>query len=453
MQNGCICCTLREDLLEEVTKLAREGRFDYLVIESTGVSEPMQVAETFTFELADGSEQDLSQLARLDTCVTVVDVANFRLNWNSPETLTQRFKATEEDERNVIDLMTDQLEFANVIILNKCDLVSPEEVAFVDAVVRRMNATAKVIRTTHSQVDLSELLNTGSFDFDRAADSPGWLQELRGEHVPETLEYGIGSFVYKARKPFHPQRIRDFVERNFLLEEVETQAAITAPDTDMEDEAQRADHEVCIDTVPSDEAADLEESKLSAAKPGAVAKAPEHAKAADSKHVAVLAARDRVMKSMTAKYGQILRSKGFFWLATRATVMGEWSQAGVMLRTDCVGPWFSEVPREKWPKLPEAVEMIEATMEGKFGDRRQELVFIGADLKQEQLTADLDACLLTKEELAIPMENWPTAFADPWMKWLTASEMQAGLEDDDDEDEDGDIGMGGAGHDHAHCSA
>ena len=145
MQNGCICCTLREDLLEEVAKLAREGRFDYLVIESTGVSEPMQVAETFTFELADGSEQDLSQLARLDTCVTVVDVANFRLNWNSPETLTQRFKATEEDERNVIDLMNDQLEFANVIIMNKMDLMDDAGRARLRAILKRFNPTAQLI--------------------------------------------------------------------------------------------------------------------------------------------------------------------------------------------------------------------------------------------------------------------------------------------------------------------
>jgi G3E family GTPase len=205
MTNGCICCTLREDLLLEVGRLAREGRFDYLLIESTGISEPLPVAETFTF--ADEAGRSLSDVARLDTMVTVIDAFNFPQDFGSPDELRDRdLQAGEGDERTVVDLLVDQVEFADVLILNKTDLVEPDDLAQLEALLRKLNPTAALVRTQFGQVALDQVLNTGRFDFARAAEAPGWLKELRGEHVPETEEYGISSFVYRARRPFHPQR-------------------------------------------------------------------------------------------------------------------------------------------------------------------------------------------------------------------------------------------------------
>lgn len=205
MSNGCICCTLREDLLVEVKRLAQEGRFDYLVIESTGISEPMQVAETFTFD--DESGDILKDFARLDTMVTVVDAVNFLDNWNSRETLQERGESLgEADERDIVNLLTDQIEFANVIILNKVDEISAEDKFKINQVITSLNNEAKVIETNYSQVPAKEIMNTGLFNFEKAALAPMWLKELRGEHVPETLEYGIDSFVYRSDRPFHPER-------------------------------------------------------------------------------------------------------------------------------------------------------------------------------------------------------------------------------------------------------
>ena len=225
MQNGCICCTLREDLLVEVTTLARAGRFDYLVIESTGVSEPQQVAETFTFDNPELGLGSLSDVSTLDTCVTVVDAVNFFDHWNSVHTLDESEgmvrdgeEVAEEDDRNVVDLMTDQLEFANVVLINKVDCATPAMVGQVEALVRKLNPSTKIIRTNYSQVDLKEVLNTGRFSFEEAMSSAGWLEELRvEEHVPETLEYGIGSFVYRRRVPFHPKRLFEFLSTNFVF--------------------------------------------------------------------------------------------------------------------------------------------------------------------------------------------------------------------------------------------
>lgn len=205
MSNGCICCTLREDLLVEVKKLAKEGRFDYLLIESTGIGEPMQVAETFTFD--DESGDILKDFAKLDTMVTVVDAVNFLHNWNSRETLQERGESLgEADERDIVNLLTDQIEFADVIILNKVADVTDEEKKKIRAIISTLNSGAKVIETNYSEVPLKQVINTGLFDFNKAALAPTWLKELRGEHVPETLEYGIDSFVYKADRPFHPER-------------------------------------------------------------------------------------------------------------------------------------------------------------------------------------------------------------------------------------------------------
>lgn len=211
MSNGCICCTLREDLLVEVKQLAQEGKFDYLVIESTGISEPMQVAETFTFD--DESGDILKDFAKLDTMVTVVDAVNFLDNWNSRETLVERGESLgEEDERDIVNLLTDQIEFADVIILNKSSEVSEEDKQKIRGVIASLNSQAEVIETDYSDVPVSKILNTGLFSFEKAAMAPMWLKELRGEHVPETLEYGIDSFVYRADRPFHPERFQAWTE-------------------------------------------------------------------------------------------------------------------------------------------------------------------------------------------------------------------------------------------------
>lgn len=212
MSNGCICCTLREDLLEEVGKLARDGRFDYLLIESTGISEPLPVAETFTFR--DEAGQSLADIARLDTMVTVVDGMNFLLDYQAAESLASRGETLgEEDERSITDLLIEQIEFADVILISKIDLIGSDERQELIAILERLNSQAEIIPMVMGEVPLAKILNTGRFDFERAAQAPGWLQELRGEHVPETEEYGIASSAYRARRPFHPQRFFDFINR------------------------------------------------------------------------------------------------------------------------------------------------------------------------------------------------------------------------------------------------
>jgi G3E family GTPase len=206
MSNGCICCTLREDLLIEITRLAKENRFDYLLIETTGISEPLPIAETFTF--ADDDGISLGDVAKLDTMVTVVDGYNFLRDYSSQDMLAMRGESLgEEDERTVVDLLVDQIEFCDVLILNKTDLMQPSEIAQLESILKTFNPRARIIHSQFGQVPLDSLMNTGLFDFDQAAEAPGWLQELRGEHVPESEEYGISSFVYRARKPFHPERL------------------------------------------------------------------------------------------------------------------------------------------------------------------------------------------------------------------------------------------------------
>lgn len=206
MSNGCICCTLREDLLVEITRLAKEGRFDYLLIETTGISEPLPIAETFTFADEDGSS--LGDVAQLDTMVTVVDGYNFLKDYSSQDMLGDRGESLgEEDERTVVDLLVDQIEFCDVLVLNKTDLMTPAEIGQLEGILKTLNPRAHLLHSSFGKVPLNRIMNTGLFDFDQAAEAPGWLQELRGEHVPETEEYGISSFVYRARKPFHPQRL------------------------------------------------------------------------------------------------------------------------------------------------------------------------------------------------------------------------------------------------------
>lgn len=330
MSNGCICCTLREDLLLEVGRLAKEGKFDYLVIESTGISEPMPVAETFTFE--DENGQSLSHITRLDTMVTVVDAANFPRELDRARSLQEVGESLgEDDQRSVAELLVDQVEFADVILLNKADQVSPEERARLEYALRQLNREAEIIPVTFGQAPLDKILDTGRFSFERAEQAPGWLQELRGTHNPETLEYGIGSFVYRARRPFHPERLADVLDNGL-------------------------------------------------------------------------------------RGGTLLRSKGYFWLATRHHNAGEWSQAGGLLRLGQAGFWWAAVHRDDWPDDAEYREHILAQFEGDYGDRRQQLVFIGQGLDQARITAALDSALLTDDEMQLGLEGWKR-FPDPIPVW------------------------------------
>ena len=331
MSNGCICCTLREDLLEEVGKLAKEGRFDYLLIESTGISEPLPVAETFTFR--DENEQSLADIARLDTMVTVVDGMNFLLDYQAAESLASRGETLgEEDERSITDLLIEQIEFADVILISKIDLISSREREELMAILESLNAQAEIIPMVMGEVPLNKILNTGRFDFERAAQAPGWLQELRGEHVPETEEYGIASTAYRARRPFHPQRFFDFIDRPWVN-------------------------------------------------------------------------------------GKLLRSKGFFWLASKHQDAGSWSQAGGLMRHGFAGRWWRFVPKSQWPQDEESVAAIMANWQLSTGDCRQELVFIGQNIDFNQMRAELDACLLTDEEMAAGVEGW-RLLADPFGPWF-----------------------------------
>ncbi len=215
MSNGCICCTLREDLMIEVEKLASQNKFDYLLIESTGISEPIPVAQTFTFESEDG-KMDLSQFSFVDTMVTVVDAFNFLKDFSSSDYLTTRALTNiEGDDRTIVNLLTDQIEFANVIILNKIDLVTEDQLEELQAIIHSLNPEARIVRSKNSEVALENVLNTGLFDYEKAEASAGWIKEMENEHVPETEEYGIGSFVFRSKKPFHPERFLTYLNERF----------------------------------------------------------------------------------------------------------------------------------------------------------------------------------------------------------------------------------------------
>lgn len=330
MSNGCICCTLREDLLEEVNNLAKAGRFDYLVIESTGISEPLPVAETFTFADEDGVS--LSDVADLDTMVTVVDAVNFLKDYEEAKYLQDTQESLgDEDERSVADLLVDQVEFADVILVSKTDLASSEDVSRLQAILKTLNTHAQIISIANGNVDVDAVLSTGSFDFERAQQAPGWLAEMRGEHVPETEEYGISSFSYQARRPFHPEKFFAFLHG-------------------------------------------------------------------------------------TERYGKLLRSKGYFWLATRPEFAGQWSQAGGIARYGFGGMFWSAVPRSRWPDDPEYLASIEKSWEEPFGDMRQELVFIGQGLDEPSVRSALDDCLLNDEEMFAGRQFWET-LPDPFPVW------------------------------------
>ena len=330
MSNGCICCTLREDLLEEVSALARDGRFDYLLIESTGISEPLPVAETFTFR--DEAGQSLADIARLDTMVTVVDGLNFLQDYQAAESLDSRGETLgESDERSITDLLIEQIEFADVILISKIDLISSADRQELIAILQRLNAQAEVIPMVMGEVPLHKILDTGRFDFERAAQAPGWLQEIRGEHVPETEEYGIASSAYRARRPFHPERFFNFIERPWTN-------------------------------------------------------------------------------------GKLLRSKGFFWLASKFQEAGSWSQAGGLMRYGFAGRWWRFVPRDQWPQEPQTKAEILHKWLPETADCRQELVFIGQHIDFSLLADELDACLLTDAEMALGEARWKL-LNDPFGDW------------------------------------
>ena len=330
MSNGCICCTLREDLLEEVSKLAKEGRFDYLLIESTGISEPLPVAETFTFR--DDSGQSLADIARLDTMVTVVDGLNFLQDYQEAESLASRGETLgEDDERSITDLLIEQIEFADVILISKIDLISSTARRELIAILERLNAQAEIIPMVMGEVPLKKILDTGRFDFERAAQAPGWLQELRGEHVPETEEYGIASTAYRARRPFHPERFFNFIDRPWTN-------------------------------------------------------------------------------------GKLLRSKGFFWLASKFQDAGSWSQAGGLMRYGFAGRWWRFVPRDQWPQDAQTKAEILQKWLPDTADCRQELVFIGQHIDFALLSAELDACLLDDQEMSLGVEQWKQ-LKDPFGQW------------------------------------
>jgi G3E family GTPase len=335
--NGCICCTLREDLLEEVARLAREDRFDYLLVESTGISEPLPVAETFTF--TDEQGDSLSALARLDTLVTVVDARNFLTDYCSRDELRDRGVGLDDnDSRDLVQLLVDQVEFANVLVINKTDLVAADDVAYLEAILRKLNPAAKIVRASRSQVPLEAILGTQSFDMEHAASHPGWLAEAPGTHVPETEEYGLSSRVFQSRRPLHPQRFWDLV------------------------------------TGPA--------------------------------------------------FKGVIRSKGFVWLATRPDWAGVWSSAGVVSSLQPGGSWLATAPREEWPEDLDADD-IEAIWQEPWGDRRQELVVIGAKLAPDLLER-LDACCLSDAELDLGPAAW-LGFEDPFPAWRIVTEG-----DDDD---------------------
>jgi len=337
MSNGCICCTLREDLLIEVAKLADQRRFDYLLIESTGISEPMPVAETFSFE--DEQGRCLGDLAQLDTLVTTVDAANFLNEYGSHDALKDRdMELSEADERNVVDLLTDQVEFANVVIINKIDLVSPEQAQAVERIVRKLNPTAKILHADHGDVALSEILDTGLFDINQAESMQGWMEQPRGQETSEVDEYGIGSFVFRARRPFHPMRLFEFFSSG-------------------------------------------------------------------------------VMEG-------VLRSKGFAWLAVRNDDAFLWSQAGCSIKLLPEGSWWAATPEEEWTgEDDDERQKIVADFVAPYGDRRQELVFIGIDMDREAIERELRECLLSDEEFECGPAVW-SAFDDPFPAAMEEAESE-----------------------------
>ena len=340
MSNGCICCTLREDLLEEITNLAMQKKFDYLVIESTGISEPLPVAETFTFEDEDGTS--LSAVAKLDTMVTVVDAFNFMKDYQSTEDLKDReMELGEEDCRSIAHLLLDQVEFADVILLNKSDLVSQEELKILRGIISSLNRDAKIIETERSNVSLNEILDTNLFDFDHASQSPDWLKVMRGEENSEIDEYGVSSISFEAQKPFHPQRLHDFLHLEFE---------------------------------------------------------------------------------------GLYRAKGYFWISTQPDFMAELSIAGTIREYHPAGFWWIGIPEEEWPQDEESQEAIKNNWHPRFGDRSQQLIFIGKPEILNDIVIALEKSLLTDKELEKGFE-YSENVPDPFGDWNESVQTEEDIDD------------------------
>jgi G3E family GTPase len=330
MTNGCICCTLRDDLLAEISALAREGKFDYLLIESSGISEPLPVAMTFSFE--DTYGESLSEVAQLDTMVTVIDAKHFLNDYASEEELRDRkLGVSDQDERTIVDLLIDQIEFANVIVINKVDLVSKRELERLEGILHHLNPDAVLVKADHGKVPLKKLLNTKLFDLEKSSRSAGWLKELMGVHTPETEEYGISSFVYRARKPFHPGRLFAFLESPLMQ--------------------------------------------------------------------------------------GVLRSKGWLWLATRPEFVASWSQAGKITSISPEAYWYSQF--DQTGKLvigAREKKALASEWDEQFGERKQEIVFIGCGMDKDAIKVILDACLLSSSEVSQSVTQWQQ-LPDPFPKW------------------------------------
>jgi G3E family GTPase len=328
LKNGCICCSLREELAERITQLAKSDRFDYVLVESTGISEPLPVAAGFFAD--DEAGNTLEDLVRVDAMITVVDALNFPLDFDKSDTLRDRRIALDPaDDRSVSDVLAEQVEFANIIVINKTDLVAEVDLRRLEAILHQLNPKARLIRATHGMVPMETLLDTQAFDFEEASQSSGWQRALIGKKTPPATEFGLASFVYRARRPFHPGRLWDALQESM---------------------------------------------------PG------------------------------------VLRVKGFFWLASRHNHAGIWSQAGRAFRDDLAGRWWASLPREEWPDEPVAQEEIHRLHEEPYGDRRQELVFIGAGMDRSSIEARLDHCLLDDVEMRLGQLGWES-FADPFSVW------------------------------------
>jgi len=325
LSNGCICCTLRDDLLSEVRRLAEEGRYDYLLIEGTGIAEPLPIAATFSFRDKDGVS--LSDFAKLDTMITVVDAASLLADYNSADLLHDRgLQRDSQDQRTLIDLLVDQIEFADVVVINKVSDTTEEIRAEVRKVVAALNPDARQVEVDFGKIPLATVLNTGLFDEAKAAAHPLWHKELYSPsaHVPETEEYGVSSFVYRTRRPFDPKRFRAFLDEPW---------------------------------------------------PG------------------------------------VIRAKGHFWLATRPQHVGLMSAAGVQRRCEPMGLWWAAVPRQDWPSHPQFRQRLESQWDLTWGDRRQELVFIGVGMDEASVRVALDDCLAS-----VDPQDW-VELEDPFPAW------------------------------------
>ena len=333
MTNGCICCTLRDDLLQEVRGLAETGRYDYLLIESTGIAEPLPVAATFDFRDADGNS--LSDVARLDTMVTVVDAVNLLKDYSSTDFLHDRGESLDGDKRTLVDLLVEQIEFADVVVLNKIGDATPAQRDSARKIIRALNPDADLIETDFAKAPFDRVLDTGRFEFEKAQQHPLWYKELYGfaEHTPETEEYGISNFVYRARRPFDPGKFQQFLRETW---------------------------------------------------PG------------------------------------VIRSKGHFWLATRPQWVGELSQAGAIVRSEGMGFWWANVPTDRWPDDPFWRQSLKKNWNEIYGDRRQEIVFIGTGMDEAGLRARLDACLVPGKP-GMDIAGWARLF-DPFPAWKRADE-------------------------------